>query len=67
MLLESRHLLHSLPAPLLNEWDLRRCRNSKPMSNMLDNSPNIMVAMEKMVHVLPAEELVVNPADNRLA
>jgi hypothetical protein len=67
MLLESRHLLHNLPAQLLNEWDLRRCHNSKPMSNTLDNSLNIMVAMEKTLHVLPAEELAVNPADNRLA
>ncbi len=67
MLLESLHLLPSLLGQQLNEWDLRRNHNSKLMSNTLGNSPNIMAAMEKSVRVLPAEELVANPADNRLA
>ncbi len=37
------------------------------MSNTLDNSPNITVAMERTARVLPAEDLVANLADNRLA
>jgi hypothetical protein len=67
MLWESLHLPPSLLGQLPNEWDLPHYHNLKPMSNTLDNSRNITVAMERTARVLLAEALVANPADNRQA